>query len=490
MDLREYVAALRKRWYLLAALTLVGLCLGINRAETTPPVYESTAKAFVSLSSGANTAELVQGSTFTQNLVQSYAALATMPIVLEPVVERLGIPTTAKALAGTVHATAPLDTVIIEIKATSSSPEQSAAVANAVASQLSQTITQLSPQSGENEKVQATVVSPASVPTVPVAPNKRLLVGAGLLAGLVVGVALAVIRGLLDTRLRTARDISQMTDAAILGSIPRIRTGHRAVTVMAPRSSASEAYRRLQTNLQFVDASSPVKSIVVTSSLGSEGKSTTSINLALAIAEKGQRVLLVDADMRRPALAAYCNLEQSAGLTTVLIGKASLDEVVQVWGESSLQVLTLGKRPPNPSQLVGSQRMADLLDEMRAQYDFVVIDAPPLLPVADGAILARLSDGAVVVANCRKIHRQELADALEGLETVGARCLGVVANNVGSSSRTTYYGQPQRRLRLPWRMPSLKGLGGRSGAGSPAPPTEGAGDGPTLQPVPDYDRVR
>jgi len=482
MDLRDYVTALRKQWYLVLTLMIAGAAFGVYRAETTPPVYRATSQVFVSLSRGATVQELVQGSDYTQNLVQSYAALASMPVVLNPVIERLGLQTTAKALSRSISADTPLDTVIIQISARGDTATRAADVSNAVAEQLSTTIKQLSPQSSQGEAVNVEVVAPADTPAFPIAPRKRLIVLTMLLAGLVAGTVLALLRHLLDTRVRTAEDIQEVTDAALLGSIPRLRRrDSRVITATSPRSVPSEAYRRVQTNLQFLDASERLTTCVVTSALGGEGKSATAINLALAIAEKGRRVLLIDADMRRPSLADYCGLEEAAGLTTVLIGKADLSMVTQRWGQPTLEVLALGEMPPNPSQLLDSAPMRLLLDEARQSYDLVILDAPPLLPVSDAAVLARLTDGALVVAGCHKLHRRHLIEALATLEAVDARCLGIVANRVPSGGSEAYYGQPQgihhRLFGRRWNRRSLSARPVSPGmASSPA-----AGDGGDTQ---------
>lgn len=464
MDIREYVAALRKRWYVVAILAMIGASWGLYQGATTAPQYRATSQVFVSLSGGASAAELVQGSTYTQNLVQSYAKLATMPAVLDPVIDRLDLDTDSKSLARSVAAEAPLDTVIIQITATQGTPEMSADVANAVAEQLKKTVADLSPSSGGRDTVQVTVTAPASEPTYPVAPNKRRLLLIGLSLGLGLGVATALLWHLLDTRVRSSEDIERLTSAPILGSIPQLgrQRGHTP-TATSPTSVASEAYRRLQTNLQFLDASSRVRRIVITSALSGEGKSRTAINLALAVAEQGMSVLLIDADLRRPSIARYCNLESAAGLTTVLIGRAEFESVVQEWGPNGLNVLTAGSLPPNPSILVGSAAMSAVLEEAGRRYDVVVVDAPPLLPVADAVVLTRLTDGAVVVADCQQVNAKQLGDALSTLDTVDARCLGIVANRVSSVARQSYYGTTSKRwhrLRLPWfdsRSPAARG---------------------------------
>jgi polysaccharide biosynthesis transport protein len=177
---------------------------------------------------------------------------------------------------------------------------------------------------------------------------------------------------------------------------------------------------------------------VVTSSISSEGKSTTAINLAITLADAGSRVALVDADLRRPSIADYMGLEGEVGLTTVLIGLASLEDAIQPWGNSGLHVMPSGQVPPNPSELLGSRSMVTLLEQLTSQYDIVLVDTPPLLPVTDAAILAKITGGALVVAAADNLHRQQLADGLGALEDVGARVLGVVLNRLPHKQLNAY----------------------------------------------------
>jgi capsular exopolysaccharide synthesis family protein len=190
--------------------------------------------------------------------------------------------------------------------------------------------------------------------------------------------------------------------------------------------------------LQFLELADRPKTIVVTSCLPGEGKSTTAINLAITLADAGSRVALVDADLRRPSIAEYMGLEGEVGLTTVLIGRADLKDAIQSWGKGSLHVLPSGQVPPNPSELLGSRSMANLLEELSSQYDIVLIDTPPLLPVTDAAILAKTTGGALVVASADTLHRQQLTDGLGALEDVGARVLGVVLNRLERKQTDAY----------------------------------------------------
>jgi capsular exopolysaccharide synthesis family protein len=266
----------------------------------------------------------------------------------------------------------------------------------------------------------------------------NILVALGL--GLVAGMAIAVLRRALDTKIRGEQDVEGMTNSAILGVVPYDEDAptHPVVMHDDPLGARSEAIRRLRTNLQFVEAASVVRAIVVTSSIAGEGKSTTSINLAVSLADAGHRVLLVDADLRRPAIAKYLGLEGEVGLTTVLIGKAVVEDVVQPFGASSLDILASGPVPPNPSELLGSKSMANLIELAKETYDTIVLDSSPLLPVTDAAVLSSITDGTLLVLGADRVHRPQLRNSLASLQTIGANILGIVLNKVSRQDSSNY----------------------------------------------------
>lgn len=429
MEPRDYATAVRKFWALILLLALAGAGAGFYLAQGTEPSYAATSKVFVSVKTAESVNELVQGDNFAQNAVQSYSQLVSMPVVLDPVIDELGLDLTARQLAGMVTADTPLDTVIIEIRAVSEEPLLASQISNAVARNLATTVDDIAPQNAAGDSaVSMRIVEPAAAPRFPFAPNTNLLIATGLLAGLALGLVAAVAGQLLDTKVRSSKDVERLTDAAVLGSVAQVRkAANRAITMLSrPRSPQAEAYRKIRANLQFVNAAHELRSLVVTSARAGEGKSTTVVNLALAMAERGSRVLVVDADLRRPTLAGVCGLEGSVGLTTVLIGEATVDDVVQDWGGTGVSVLTAGAAPPNPLQLLESPAMAELLDELTDLYDMVLIDAPPVLPVADAAVLSRLTNGALVVVGAGRTTRQQLRTMLESLGSVGASIVGVV----------------------------------------------------------------
>ena len=193
-------------------------------------------------------------------------------------------------------------------------------------------------------------------------------------------------------------------------------------------SIRAETFRALRTNLKFMNVDNPAQVIMVTSSVAEEGKSTTCANLAIVFAESGRSTLLIEADMRRPKVTDYLGLERSIGLSNVLAGHVVVEEVLQTWGDSGLSVLSGGTVPPNPSEILGSHGMVNLIESMRTRFDMIIIDTPPLLPVTDAAVTSVLADGVVLVVRYGKTTRHQVTAAVRALETVEATILGSVLN--------------------------------------------------------------
>jgi polysaccharide biosynthesis transport protein len=437
---REYLDILRRRWLSVLIITLTTLALASVVTLAMPRKYTATTRLFFAVA-GDNVSDLAQGSSFAEKQMASYAEVATSPIVLDQVIRQLSLPITGVKLAENVEATVPVDTVIIEIAATDPDPREAAKIADAVGARLSKVAAGLSPNREDGtDAVRATTLAAAEVPKSPSSPKIVRNLGLGLLLGLLLGAGVAVSRQLLDTKIRSEQDVRAMTDSPILGvvafdqDVPR----HPVILRDEPLAAPSEAVRRLRTNLQFIDAGNRPKSIVISSSIPGEGKSTMAINLAVSLADTGARVILVDADLRRPSIADYAGIEGAVGLTTVLIGRADVEDVVQPLGTTTLDLLPAGQIPPNPSELLGSPAMAGLLDRLTASYDMVVLDSPPLLPVTDAAVLSKLAGGALVVVGADRIHRPQLQETLASLETAGAHVLGIVLNKIDRREASTY----------------------------------------------------
>lgn len=442
VDFAEYVELFRKRWRWIVAAGATGLLAGIVLTVAGTPIYTSTAQVFVSVRGGDNTADLVQGNTFTTKQVASYAKLVDSPRVLEPVIKELGLDETARTLAEKVTAEAPIDTVLINITAQNDSAEISAATANATAESLARVVADVEkPSSTEPSPVRISTVVEASAPTEPASPSLKINTVLGLLLGLGAGITVAFLREKLDTRIRTQEDVRAVTDSAIIGAISYDESAERLPLIVheSPHSPRSEAFRRLRTNLQFLALDQSRRAIVVTSAIPGEGKSTTSINMAISLADAGTRVVLVDADLRRPSVSKYMGLEGVVGLTTVLIGRVAVEDAIQSWGNENLHVLPSGQVPPNPSELLGSMHMAELVGKLENDYDVVILDTAPLLPVTDGAVLAKLAGGAVIVVGAGVAHRTQVEDAILALSTVDAPVLGIVVNRLPAADRGSYY---------------------------------------------------
>ena len=441
MDLRDYVRIARGHWIFIAALTLAGLLLGAGASVVIKPTYTSEIQLFVAIQSSGTVQELQQGNTFGQARVQSYVKTVGSPIVLQPAIETLGLEVTSGQLATKVRATTDVNTVLINIAVEDSSPVQAQAIAQAVGNSLIKAVETLeTPKSGGTSPVGLSIIKPATAPLAPSAPNTPVYLLLGTVVGLGLGVGGAVLRSVLDNRITGEVDLRVVTDSPLLGGIPFDQEAVKKplLTQASAQSPRAESFRQLRTNLQFANVSGNAKTIVITSSLPGEGKSTTATNLAISLSDAGQTVCLIDADLRRPMVGEYLGLERNAGLTTALVGSADVNDLLQQWGSGSLYVLTSGRIPPNPSELLGSAEMSDLIRRLERVFDAVIIDAPPLLPVTDAAVLAQHVGGIVMVVRSQKLKQQDLARSLDALQMVGGNLLGIVLNGLPPKDPGSY----------------------------------------------------
>ena len=433
MDLRDFVRVLRRRWRIVTALVVLATGTAVAVTALSTRIYQADTQLFVSLQDGGNSTSTnaYQGNLFSQERVKSYAKIANSPAVTGPVVKQLSLDLTPDQLASRITASAPTDTVLVDLVVKDPSPTRARDIANTVSTQFAKVVADLErPASGRASPVAVTVVRPADLPTSPVSPRTTINVALGLLVGLALGIGVAVLRETLDTTIKTSEDLQKLTGSSALGVIAYDNQAQKnpLVSQLDSRSVRGEAFRTLRTNLRFVDVDNPPRAVVITSSVAGEGKSTTACNLAITLANAGVRVILLEGDLRRPRMADYMGLDGSVGLTDVLIGRAALDVVLQPWGHSTLAVLASGPLPPNPSELLSSAQMNELLKEMQDRADIVLVDAPPLLPVTDAAVLGQECDGAILVVRHGKTTREHIGRSLDALNSVGARLLGTVLN--------------------------------------------------------------
>ncbi|GAA3697991.1 polysaccharide biosynthesis tyrosine autokinase [Zhihengliuella alba] len=456
-DLRHYFTIVRSYWKGIVSILLVVLILTFGWTLLQPKVYESSSSGLVMVAGASDLGTALAGDNLSKSKATSYSSIAATRPVAARVKEELGLDASEDALLGRVSVEVPTATAEIRITASAETPEQAQELANAWVEALSAQAVDIETQGATADIGPAVTVEPlgrAALPTSPTSPNVRLAMAIGAVAGLALGLAYALIRNHLDRRIRSAAMVERLGQA-VVGTIPRddrLEKGRAVVESDAlmldgdrQAHAFSEALRELRTNLSYIDVDNPPRSIVVTSSVPSEGKSSLAANLAAAIASTGQRTVLIDADLRRPVQAGIFDLPAGGGLTDVLSSAADLDDVLMPFGPlPALEVLGAGRIPPNPSELLGSNSMKRLIASL-VEDAVVIIDAPPLLPVTDAAVLSTAVDGTLVTVKAGQTTIDELEKSLGNLRRVGTRVLGVILNQVPTrgvgSAEYGYYGK-------------------------------------------------
>jgi receptor protein-tyrosine kinase len=447
VNIQDFVKLVRNRWVTIAVTALITILAAVAYTLTQTPLYQASTRLFVSTTSGSSTSDLYNGNRLSQERVLSYSQLLMGETLAQRTIDRLQLDTGAKELKSKVTAKSKPNTVLIEVSVLDTSPVQARDIANALSDEFVVMAKELeTPIQGARPEARVVVEQRASIPEYPVVPKKRRNIALSVILGGLLGIGLAVLRERLDNTVKSQEIVEEITGTGAVGYIPFDKdiVEHPAISFDNDNSSTAEAFRKLRTNLQFLTVDNPPRVIVVTSASPSEGKSTTSINIALALAEADNNVVLVDGDLRRPRLAKYLDVLGSVGVSTVLSGAAPLGEVLQQTKFTRLTVLAAGPTPPNPSELLGSLAAEKMLSELRAQFDYVIIDSAPVLAVTDGAILAAKSDGALVVVRAGKTRRDQLAHAIGTLNDVGATLLGAVLTMMptrgsGAYSYNYYY---------------------------------------------------
>src|SRR5829696_1888 len=430
MESRDYLEIVRHYWKSALGVALSVLVAAAVITFLPAPKYTATTRLFLGVPS-RSVQEAVQGLDFTAQQMKSYAELATSPLVLEPVTRELNLGKTSAELATMTKVTVPLNTVVLEIAVTDATPARAAGIASAVADQFAVVVGEVVPTQGEeSEPVRATVMSRAIPPSAPSSPQPIRNLTVGIALAVMAGLATAFLRYALSSKLRNERDLLAITEVPVLGVIPHAPPADlRLEGRSAERGPRGEAVRRLRANLRFVAEPDWLNTILVSSAVWGEGTSSTARDLALAMADAGVRVVLVEADLRRPTLARDLNLPQGSGLSHVLIGEADLTDVVHVWPGTAVAVVPAGEVPPNPSDLLGSARMAPLIQRLSATFEVVLIDGPAILEVSDSLELSRHARCALLVVSVNQIQRRQLAEALASFETADAKLVGLVMND-------------------------------------------------------------
>jgi non-specific protein-tyrosine kinase len=379
--------------------------------------------------------EAYEGGLFSQQRVLSYAEIVSSRPVIQAVIRKLRLRQSVEELQAAIEVSVPRDTVLINVTVEDRSPRRAKAIADVVAAEFASFVKPLeTPEGRGNSPVKVSVTSPARLPTDPVAPRKLVVyLALGALWGLTVGLGAVLLREALAKRVRDEEGAAVAAGAAVLGSIPDDphADSRPLIVVDDPSSVRAEAYRRLRTNLETLIVDRQVRSFVVSSAVESEGKTVIVANLGVALAQAGYRVILVDADLRRPKLAQMLGLSSSAGLTDVLVDDLPVETAVETWREGvPLEVIGGGRARPKPGDLLGSESFRAVLTALMQRADVVILDAPAVLPVGDAAMVAQATSGVILVSRAESTRTAQLEAAAEALRATGEPVIAVVLNRV------------------------------------------------------------
>ncbi len=532
MELRQYADLLRKWFWLLILATLVAGATSYGVSKNSTPIYQASTTLMVNQASSPAAAAAYSDILTSERLARTYASLLTSGPVLEETARRVGVE--AKTLEKTVTVTSVRDTQLLQIKVEGANPQLIASIADTLPQvfiernremqlgqvdkakleqeianteqDLAETSQQLKNATDDTQRTRLeaslaqyrstysslvtsyqqvklnesettnniVIAAPAKVPTRPIRPRTATNTLLAAVVGAMLALGTVFVIEYLDDTVKTPDDISRVSGLSTLGAIARLKdTGgtYQLIAWLRSKAPESEAYRTLRTNIQFSSVDKPVRSLLVTSSSPGEGKSTTTANLAVVLAQTGQRVIVVDTDLRRPVLHKVFGVPNNTGLTTALLAgeNVNVDGYLQPTETDTLSVLTSGPIPPNPSELLGSHRMKNLVELLAKAADIVIFDSPPVLAVTDAVIMARQVDGVLLVVDAGQTREQALANAVNELQKTGASVLGVALNRLDSRRGGYYYyyyyseeegGQRKRsmsrngngsKVRLPWQ---------------------------------------
>ena len=460
MTILEFFRTTRANLWLLIIGIIVGAAAGFGYASLQPKVYAASSSGYVTVGE-SGTVDVLSGSSAAKERARSYAAIVSSEAVAQKIKQNTPeLSLTTGQIRASLTATAGDNAALITVSAQASSPKNAQLLANSALQATADYIKEIEQNPGNaqalvngdsnatatpsanSNTVRVIPLNNASVNPPLVSPNYQQNTLVGAVVGLVVVYAAIFLRRALDQRIRTRDDATKATGASILGVLPVSDdlSEENIVNGDTDDHIAQESIRQLRTNLRFVNVDTPPRSFIVTSAVPGEGKSTVSLSLARAMADAGSPVILIDADLRRPTVAKKLKLDAKVGLTQVLAGQVEIANAVHQLGDSNLFVLPAGRIPPNPSELLGSDKMRQLIKELSEEF-IVVVDVPPLLPVTDASLLSNSVDGVILVGSIGRSHREQMTEASSILEKVNANLFGLVLNRAPRKGLgNSYYG--------------------------------------------------
>ncbi|GLY08576.1 MULTISPECIES: polysaccharide biosynthesis tyrosine autokinase [Actinoplanes] len=462
MGLRDYLRVAQRHWRLVVSSVLLALGAAFVVNIRTTPVYAARVTFFFSTPTDA-ASDLYPGSMFSANRLSTYAALLVSDEIAAPLAARPEVGLSTEDLRDRITAEPVADTVLLEVSVEDPSREHAMLIVGLLRDRFTATVAKLErPNEGDRPAVRVEVVDGPELDPDPVSPRQLNNYALAVMAGLIVGAGSSVVREVADHSVRTAESLQSLACVPVLARVPVDARAPRGGPFVSDNvSPRTEALRQVRTLLQSAAAERSLKTLAVTSAVPGEGRSATACSLALLFTEAGQRVLVVDTELRRPRLAAFLGRDAAAdGLSSVLAGTISLEQAVQPWG-AGLFLLAGGPPPRNPSELLSSPRMTEVVEEARRRYDVVIFDCPPLLPVTDGEVVAARADATLLVVRSRRTTAAQVTAAVRALNAVNASLLGCVLNMVPRADASPFFDEytaappPPRHpdLKKRWWMP-------------------------------------
>lgn len=426
IKLKEYFYIVWNRLWIVMLITFLFIVAsGIISYFILVPEYETFTTLILGKADTGTGSEAIQYNDIliNQQLVSTYGEIAKSKLISNEVIKNLGLNITAEQMKNKVNVSLVSDTEIIKIVVRDKDSELAAKIANEIAEVFKKNIVTIM----KIENVQ--VIDKAEVPTSPFKPRPILNIGVAGVLGIMTSVLLIFLLYCMDNTIKTSTDIERYLELPVVGTIPKSLEGELVIR-SNPKSPISEAYRTFRTNIQFSNIDENIKSIVVTSSEPNEGKSTVISNLAIAMAQGDKKVLLIDADLRRPTIHRNFSLSNSHGLTIILSTNTDYENIIVSTGMGSLDILTSGPIPPNPAELLGSNKMKNFLEKVKEDYDMILLDAPPVGMVTDAAVLSAECDRVILVCSAHESIINSTIQTKKLLQRVNANILGAVMNKI------------------------------------------------------------
>ena len=475
MEPARYVSLARRWWWLFVLVTALGGATAYVASQLVTPTYRATTTLLVVQQSDAESIGLADLQA-SERLANTFTELVTVRPVLESAIQRGALDMTPEELEKRLTVTSPPTTQLLEITAEGAEPELARDLANIVG----QTFIESNQSALGSRPGSVSIVERAEAPLAPAAPNAPLNAIIGAFLAFVATAGIVAVSEYLDDTVKNDEAVGQLTGLPVVGFVSQFarpaKPNEQLRIAIDPLSREAEAYRSMRTNITFSMGSedSGKKRIMVTSPGPGEGKSTTAANLAVVFGLAGSRVVLIDADLRRPSQHRIFGIPNTSGLTNLLAGSdVSLQATTHRTAHERVWLLPSGPIPANPSELLGSGRMSSLLDAIEQHSDIIILDAPPALAVTDPAVLSRLVSASVVVVQQGRTRSNELKNAVQRLAVAGRPIAGVVINRVAGQQPGYYYAEYRTRQTVAAERESRTRNGRRGDvSGTSAPPTE------------------